>query len=151
MDETFTDDDVTATVRRAEEAADALVRGDMETYLRLAHHVPGYTLMDPFGGPAKRYDDYAERQASLRQSGGYFRGGEARLENVETHAWGDTLVLVAIERQHGEVGDLPDQDLFLRVTQVYRRDGADWQLVHRHADPLVRRMQMDELAELMHG
>jgi hypothetical protein len=41
------------------------------------------------------------------------------------------------ERQHGRIGDQPDQDLSLRVTHVYRRAGADWLLVHRHADPLV--------------
>ncbi|WP_346659736.1 hypothetical protein [Bradyrhizobium sp. 200] len=30
------------------------------------------------------------------------------------------------------------RDWSLRVTQVYRRQGAEWWLVHRHADPLVR-------------
>jgi ketosteroid isomerase-like protein len=58
-------------------------------------------------------------------------------------------VLVMIERQHGRVGGLPDQDLSLRVTQVYRRIGSDWQLVHRHADPLVQTMELEELAALL--
>jgi ketosteroid isomerase-like protein len=42
------------------------------------------------------------------------------------------------ERQRGEVGGLPDQDWSLRVTQIYRRDGSEWRLVYRHADPLVK-------------
>jgi hypothetical protein len=42
------------------------------------------------------------------------------------HAWGDTLVPAMIARQHAQVGDLPDQNLSLRVTHVYRRDGSDW-------------------------
>ena len=56
-----------------------------------------------------------------------------------------------IERLHGDVGDLPDQDLSLRVTHVYRRDGADWLLVHRHADPLAHKIDMDQLAALARG
>ena len=56
-----------------------------------------------------------------------------------------------IERQHGQVGGLPDQDLSLRVTQVYRRDGADWLLVHRHADPLVQTVELEQLTALLRG
>jgi ketosteroid isomerase-like protein len=54
-----------------------------------------------------------------------------------------------IERQHGRIGDQPDQDLSIRVTHVYRRAGGDWQLVHRHADPLVSAMSPDELHALL--
>jgi hypothetical protein len=63
----------------------------------------------------------------------------------------DTVVLVMIERQHGQVGGLPDQDWPLRVTQVYRRDGSDWQLVHRHDDPLVHAIELEEAAALARG
>jgi ketosteroid isomerase-like protein len=103
-------------------------------------------LLRPNGGPASRHE---ERAAELRSWPNPFRDGEARLEHVETHAWGDTLVLVMIERQHARVGDLPDQNLSLRVTHVYRRHGSDWRLVHRHADPLVQPMELPELNPLM--
>jgi ketosteroid isomerase-like protein len=56
-----------------------------------------------------------------------------------------------IERQHGQVGGLTDQDWSLRVTQVYRRDGSDWRVVHRHADPLVRDIGLDQAAALARG
>jgi ketosteroid isomerase-like protein len=56
-----------------------------------------------------------------------------------------------IERQHGEVGGLPDQDWSLRVTQVYRKRGSEWQLVHRHADPLVRHVGLKAAASLARG
>ena len=39
-----------------------------------------------------------------------------------------------IERQTAEVGGLPEQDWSLRVTEVYRKVGSEWQLMHRHAD-----------------
>jgi ketosteroid isomerase-like protein len=145
MDENITDEDVTAVVGRAADDADAWMRGDMDRYLDLVHHARGCTLLAPTGGPPSRHEDRTE---DVRASAGWFRHGDARLENVETHVWGDTLVLVMIERQHGEVGGLPDQDWPLRVTHVYRRDGADWQLVHRHADPLVQTLELTELAAL---
>ena len=81
----------------------------------------------------------------------FFQGGEAELDVVQTHASGDLVVLVAIERQHGRVGGLPDQDWSLRVTLVFRRDGATWRLVHRHADPLVHGVSLEQLAALARG
>jgi hypothetical protein len=60
-------------------------------------------------------------------------------------------VLVLVERQHGQVGGLPDQDWSLRVTMLFRRDGDDWRLVHRHADPLVREITLDRAAALARG
>jgi uncharacterized protein DUF4440 len=81
----------------------------------------------------------------------YFQGGEAKLELVQSYASGDMVVLVVIERQHGKVGGLPDQDWSLRVTLVYRRDGAEWRLVHRHADPLVHGMSLEHAAALARG
>jgi ketosteroid isomerase-like protein len=54
-----------------------------------------------------------------------------------------------IERQHGRVSGQPDQDLSVRVTRVYRREDSDWLLVHRHADPLVATLELDELTALL--
>jgi ketosteroid isomerase-like protein len=132
-------------VRRTEEATSAFMRGDMDRYLALTRHARGYTLMNPFGGPPKRYEDRSE---SVRASADYFKSGEAKLELADAHVWGDTLVLLMIERQHGEVGGLPDQSWPLRVTQVYRRVGSEWQLVHRHADPLVETVELEDAAAL---
>jgi ketosteroid isomerase-like protein len=140
--------DIDELVRRTEEAAAALIRGDIDRYLELTDHAPSYTLMNPFGGPAVQYED---RAGSVRESAGYFQGGDAKLEVAEVHAWDDTVVLVMIERQHGKVGDLPEQDWSLRVTQVFRREGSDWKLVHRHADPLVHPIDLGQLGALARG
>jgi ketosteroid isomerase-like protein len=58
---------------------------------------------------------------------------------------------VAVERVRAEVGGLPEQDWSLRVTQVFRRDGSGWQLVHRHADPLVTGITLEQAAALARG
>ena len=147
-DERITDKELAELVRRTEEATLAFIRGDMERYLEMTPHARGFTLMNPFGGEPARYEDRSE---SLRAAAGFFRGGEVKLEVAEVHAWGDTVVLVMVERQNVEVGGLPDQDWSLRVTQVYRRDGSDWRVVHRHADPLVRDIGLERAAALARG
>jgi len=48
---------------------------------------------------------------------------------------------VAIERNCVRLGNAPEpQPLELRVTQIFRRESGEWRLVHRHADPLVRKL-----------
>ena len=54
-----------------------------------------------------------------------------------------------IERQHGRGAGRPDQDISLRVTHIYRRVDDDWHLVHRHADPFVDEMPLDDSLALM--
>ena len=57
MDENLTAEDMTAFVRRAADAADAWMRGDMDRYLDLVHHARGFTLLAPTGGPPSRHED----------------------------------------------------------------------------------------------
>jgi ketosteroid isomerase-like protein len=136
-------------IERTEAQASAFMRGEMDQWSRLIHIADDFTLMQPFGGAASHgFDTSPERLARLART---FRNGEAKLELAQSYASDDLVVLVMIERQHGEVGVLPDQDWSLRVTQVYRRHGAEWRLVHRHADPLVRRLGLETAAALARG
>ena len=73
------------------------------------------------------------------------------LEVFKTYTSGDLAVLVAVERQAGTVGDLPAQDWSLRITLVFRREGTDWRLVHRHADPLVHAVNPELFASIARG
>ena len=145
-----TDQELTDLVERTAEAASALIRGDVRRYLTLIRHADDYTLMAPSGGePRRGFDDSDQAVDALAE---YFRGGgEADLEVFESYRSGDLVVLVAIERQHGEVGGLPDQDWSLRVTLVFRREGTGWRLAHRHADPLVREIGIERAFSVARG
>ena len=146
---TATEEDLARLVRRTADAASAFIAGDMDRYAALIPHADDYTLMAPNGGELRRgFDTSPEALAALARQ---FQGGEAELEVAETYASGDLAVLVAIERQHGVVGGMPDQDCSLRVTLVFRRDGSEWQLAHRHADPLVHPISPEQLAALARG
>jgi hypothetical protein len=39
----------------------------------------------------------------------------------------------------------------LRSTEVYGKDGSEWQLAHRRADPLVHRITLQQAAALARG
>ncbi len=136
-------------IRRTEAQAAAFMRGDMDRWSGLVRIADDFTLMQPFGGETSHgFDSSTKRLAELAR---FFKNGDAKLELAQSYASDDLVVLVMIERQHGEVGGLPDQDWSLRVTQVYRRHGSEWQLVHRHADPLVRRVGLEPAAALARG
>jgi ketosteroid isomerase-like protein len=127
----------------------AFMRGDMTGYLALISHTDDYTLMAPFGGaPTHGFDASSERLSVMAR---FFRAGKTELEVVRSFASGDMVVLVVIERQRAEVGGLPEQDWSLRVTLVCRRVGGDWKLAHRHADPLVNVISLEQAAAIARG
>lgn len=143
------DEELTELVRRTADAASALIRGDIRTYYALIPHADDYTLMTPFGGEPRRGVDTSDE--ALDSLAAFFRGGEASLEVVESYVSTDLVVLAAIERQRGVIGDLPEQDWSLRVTWVFRREGSGWRQVHRHADPLVHGITFEQLSALACG
>jgi ketosteroid isomerase-like protein len=146
---TVSEQEVADLVRKTEARASAFMRGDMDRWSGLMRIAEDFTLMQPFGGAASRgFDASPDRLARLAS---YFRNGDAKVELVQSYASGDLVVLAVVEREHGEVGGLPDQDWSLRVTLVYRRQGAEWWLVHRHADPLVRDVGLETAAALARG
>ena len=140
---------VAGLIRRSAEAHAALVRGDVGRYRTLIELTDDFTLMSPFGGKPTRGSEMTDdRWAAM---GRFFRNGVFEQDVVQAYGSADMAVLALIERQTVEVGGLPSQSWPLRVTLVYRRDGAEWRLAHRHADPLVGGITLDHAAALARG
>ncbi len=140
---------LTMLTRRTAEGNDAFMNGDMARWLALTPHAQDFSLVSPFGAwTVGGFDPSPERLAAM---GEYFASATTSLEVIATHASADMIVLAVVERQHGVVGGLPPQDWSLRVTLVYRRDGTDWLLVHRHADPLVHPITLGQLSTIARG
>lgn len=139
--------EVADLVRISHEGNAALMRGDIVRYSELVPLALDFTLMSPFGGEPSHAHQYTpERMAAM---GRFFRNGGLDQEVVQTWATADMVCLAVIEHARGvEVGGLPAQDWSLRVTLVYRRHGSHWHLVHRHADPLVAGISLQEAAAL---
>jgi uncharacterized protein DUF4440 len=135
-------------IQRSKASNAALLRGDIERYTALLSIAPDSTLMSPFGGQPSHGVPTPER---LQQIGEFFKNGSLEQELVQAYATDDMVVLALIERARVEVGGLPSQDWGLRVTLAYRRDGSEWRLVHRHADPLAEGISVSYAARLARG
>jgi ketosteroid isomerase-like protein len=142
-------EDRAVLVERVRAATGALIGGDVRRYLALVDEAPDFTLMPPTGGATRHGSQVsAERVAALEE----FFGGDGA-GDFELEAWyasGDLAVLAGVERQHGTVGGV-EQDWSLRVTLAFRREASRWRLVHRHADALVRPIDLAHLARLASG
>ena len=125
----ITEADVADLAQRCQDAAAALIRGGVRGYLALFVHAGDYTLIPPFGGAPRHGFDASEGAAA--QLSRFFAGGAAQVDVVRSYVSGDLVVLVLIERQHGKVGGLPDQDWSLRVTMLFRREGDHWRRLDR--------------------
>jgi|SRR5688572_24817097 len=142
-----TTDAVAMLTRRADDANQAFIRGDMRRWHALVSPIADdFTLMQPLGGETSHGFDANEEK--LERMAAYFQNGEATLELNASYATQDMVVLVMVERQTGEVGGLPNQDWSLRVTQIYQRRNGAWMLAHRHADPLTRNIGLERTAAL---
>jgi ketosteroid isomerase-like protein len=140
------EDIVAQLAARAESANAAFINGDMRRWWQIVGPVAeDFTLMQPLGGVSHGFDPSPERLDQLART---FTRGEATFELVQGYASGDMAVLVFIERQRAVVAGLPEQDWSLRVTQVWRRSGDSWYLVHRHADTLVDNIGLEQTAAL---
>jgi ketosteroid isomerase-like protein len=140
---------VTQLTARAERQAQLFNAGRMEEWNALISIGDGFTLMDPFGGATSH--GFIATKEKLETLARNFHNGTARLEIDQTYASDDMVVLVYVERNDGEVHGMPNQDWSLRVTQVFQRQGGTWKLVHRHADPLVHPISLDDLSSLAAG
>jgi ketosteroid isomerase-like protein len=135
--------------RIAQVSAQAYLDGDLDTYAELVRHADDFSLMAPFGGETRH--GFVLSDESRETTRRTFRGGEATVEIDAAYVAGDLAVLAVVERQRGQVGELPEQDWSLRVTLAFRREAGEWRLVHRHADALVHPIDWDTLAALARG
>jgi ketosteroid isomerase-like protein len=127
----------------------ALMRGDVAGYRALVSYTEDFTLMSPFGGEPTHGRDLTP--ARWEAMGRFFRNGKFSQDVVQFYHTNDMVVLAVIEHCSAEVGGLPYQEWPLRVTLVYRHDGSEWRLAHRHADPLVAGVSHATAAALARG
>lgn len=95
-------------------------RSDPLTLFGAAFSGAGWEQIGPvFDHIARRFSDCTSWEFELLAGG----------------ASGDLGYTVGIERTTCRIGNAAPSSYALRVTTIFRREGAEWRVVHRHADP----------------
>ena len=124
-----------------EKAQSRFINGDPTLWKQHASHRDDVTILGGFGGYGEKgWDAVGARYdwASSQYQGG---GATMKVEYLSVVVSGDLAFTVGIERQEGaRVGDQQNPGRrALRATQIFRREGGAWKLLHRHADPLLEK------------
>jgi ketosteroid isomerase-like protein len=124
-----------AFLTRRAAATAAFFAGDPEPWKAMASHTPAITMFGGFGGYEQGWEAVADRYTWAAAANAE---GHVAVEIIAWHVTGDLAYTVAIERgMVRAAGATAATPKALRVTEVFRKEGGAWRLVHRHADPLV--------------
>ncbi len=124
----------TTFLKRLHEANAAFVQGEVTPMLAIWSHQDDVSLMGAFGAYERGWDAVHSR---LQWACSQFHDGVQEDEEVASSFHEGFGWRASVERIRARLGNASEGGLTtLRVTQVFRREDADWRVMHRHADIL---------------
>jgi len=129
-------DDLDRVLERFKRAGNEFVKGNPKPVQEMFSHKEDVTLANPFGPPARGWEQVAEAQ---EQGASVFRDGEIYdFETVAKYVTPKLACILWIERTTAKVGGAQEiTPCDLRVTMTLRPEEGTWKVVHRHADPIT--------------
>jgi ketosteroid isomerase-like protein len=122
----------TTFMRKREAAARAFVNGDAEPVAALSIDAGQATFFDPGGG----FTEGASEVNRVNREGAKSFGPESstQLEVHDRDESGDLAFWVGYQSAEVELrGKGKKVPMRIRVTEIFRRVGEDWKMIHRHA------------------
>ena len=121
-------------VRRASDqfyaALNSMSNGDAGPMSDIMSHSADVTTMHPLGGREVGWDEVAGPWGQVAQMAS---GGQVKLTDQLIRTSGDMAYEVGVEK--GQITLAGRQvPINHRVTNVYRREGGAWKIVHHHTD-----------------
>ena len=131
------DPNFAAFLHQWEAAQTRFINGDPASWKQNASHGEDVTIFGAFGGSEKGWSAVGPRNdwasAQFKDS-----GARQTIEYLNSGASRDLAFTVSIERQVAQIAGQPNPTRrALRVTQVFRKEGGSWKLLHRHADQMT--------------
>ena len=123
-------DDVRQASEKFYAALNQMAAGDGSSMDAVWGHGNDVTALHPIGG---RNEGWDETRTAFEQVGSVASGGQVRLRDQLIQVGTDLAYEVGIEE--GEITMAGEQVSFdHRVTNIYRRVGGEWKVVHHHTD-----------------
>jgi ketosteroid isomerase-like protein len=111
-------------------ALNRMANGDASSMADIWSHSAAVTTMHPIGGREVGWDNVRPPWEQVAQ---LCTAGQVRLDDQLLQAVGDLAYEVGNER--GQITIAGEQvPIEQRVTNVYRREGGSWKIVHHHTD-----------------
>lgn len=123
-------------MKEREDAARAYVSGDAAPLRSISTRVSPATFFGPQGGYRQGADDVFSKYE--HDAASFEPGGDSNFEILQMAASEGIAYWVGFQRADARMsGSTEAIPMNLRVTEVFRREGAEWKLIHRHADTLA--------------
>ena len=127
-------------------AVDAFAKGDDKPLAAIWSRADDVTLGNPFGPFVQGFPQVAK---TMEAAAAHYKDGEAsEFEQIAKHVSEDVAYLVEVERFNTKIGGREDlTPVSLRCTSIFRMEGGNWRLVHRHADPITTPQSVESIIQ----
>lgn len=137
------DAELNSTLARYADASAAFYNGQPEAVRAMWSHADDVTLSGAAGGPtAKGWNEVSKR---LGWASAQFKDarGSKTAEIIKASVSGDLAYIVQYEHiRYTPSGQAVEAKRDYRVTTIFRRKSEGWRVVHRHADTLMERQDI---------
>ena len=135
-DQTTADPRWAAFIKKLDAAELQFAQGFPAAFKSLWSHGYDVSIYGAFGGVVS---GWKEVEVRLDWASSQYSEGNRGRKEISRFVGGDVAYVVQTEWIRARISKSSEPSLQeLRVTMVFRREGDDWRIVHRHADPLLR-------------
>ena len=128
--------DIQQLIDQYHKSADEFSRGNPQPIKMLYSHANDVFLANPFGLTVIGWHQVSD---ALDFASSKFKDGEVKnFQLIAKYLSAELTIIFEIEKWKAKVGGREEVSSFdLRVTTTFRKEGSEWKLIHRHADPIA--------------